>query len=362
MPIIFRTIARAILVLAGLCLATGHAGAQCVEGNCVDGHGRYQWPDGTTYQGQFKGGDFHGQGTYHWPDGKKYEGEFRANKRNGHGTYSWPNGSQYSGQWQDGSRHGRGTFTWTSGARYDGQWHQGQKRGLGVYTYPDGAREAGRWVAGEIIEPMDPDLVAGRLAEMAPPKPPSPPEPVVQPPATLPAPSSKEVRPETAAAGTGAMEATPSPVDTASKGPAAPTLPAPDEDAAGPAAMERPMAYDLAVRNIPLVRKGKPVQTETPLTPRGRFEPVGHCRLELAQADAGAWTVRFSVENLTHCRFSVDAWLRQKETYLRVVSWRNQDAVGPKETKTVETPVALPNPPMSSDLTLKVQGSALGCP
>ena len=51
-----------------------------------EGHGKYTYPHGDKYEGEWKNGEFHGQGTYTSPDGSKYEGEYK-NGEIWNGTY-----------------------------------------------------------------------------------------------------------------------------------------------------------------------------------------------------------------------------------------------------------------------------------
>ena len=39
-----------------------------------EGRGKYTYPHGDKYEGEWKNGEFHGQGTYTSPDGSKYVG------------------------------------------------------------------------------------------------------------------------------------------------------------------------------------------------------------------------------------------------------------------------------------------------
>ena len=48
-----------------------------------NGQGAETYPDGTTYVGEFKNGEFHGQGTHTDPDGTKYVGEWKDGKKVG---------------------------------------------------------------------------------------------------------------------------------------------------------------------------------------------------------------------------------------------------------------------------------------
>ena len=368
MPTKYRIIASLAAVVVWLFVATSPAGAECIQGDCSNGTGVYLWPDGSRYEGGFKDDKFQGQGTYQWADGKKYVGTFRNNKRNGHGTYSWPNGSQYTGEWKEGTRHGQGTFTWANGSRYEGEWHQGQKRGLGIYTYPDGERNAGRWEAGEIVETMDPEVVAiklaGPAAPLAPaPAPPDLPRPATDSPVMAQAPQPPHP-PVTAVA--------PASLETETKeerGPAVtvekPAQKRPEAISEDPVTPDLPTAFSLAIHKIPLVRKGKRVKSESlPLYPRGRSQPVGTCRVVVDSTGGNDNTgvVNLAIENRTGCHFAFDAFLRQNDTYLQLVSWSGEEAIGPKATKSLQEAVSLPKSLLSTDLTLKVQGVFQGCP
>ena len=35
-----------------------------VSGDCRNGHGKYRWADGKTYEGQWKDDKMHGRGTF----------------------------------------------------------------------------------------------------------------------------------------------------------------------------------------------------------------------------------------------------------------------------------------------------------
>ena len=49
----------------------------CAKGNCVNGQGLLVYPDGGSYEGQFKDGRFEGRGIKIFDDGGSYEGESR---------------------------------------------------------------------------------------------------------------------------------------------------------------------------------------------------------------------------------------------------------------------------------------------
>ena len=69
----------------------------------------------------------------------------------GEGKYVYPSGGVYVGQFKDGKKHGRGTYTYADGAVYEGEYQSDQKHGRGTYTYADGATEVGRYEAGKDV-------------------------------------------------------------------------------------------------------------------------------------------------------------------------------------------------------------------
>ena len=63
-----------------------------------------------------------------------------------HGRYAWPDGSVYEGEWRDGLMHGYGVMTWGTATRwpllsYEGQWRAGQPAGPGTYQFADGRQK-----------------------------------------------------------------------------------------------------------------------------------------------------------------------------------------------------------------------------
>ena len=53
----------------------------------------------------------HGHGKFTWPDGSSYEGDFSKDKICGLGILKWADGSQYIGNWLDNNMHGKGKFS-----------------------------------------------------------------------------------------------------------------------------------------------------------------------------------------------------------------------------------------------------------
>ena len=81
-----------IAILVFFYVSTTHA--ECIEGNCTNGQGIYNWPSGEKYVGEFKAQKRSGQGTYTWPNGQKYVGDFKDDKMNGKGTYNYSDGGK----------------------------------------------------------------------------------------------------------------------------------------------------------------------------------------------------------------------------------------------------------------------------
>lgn len=44
----------------------------------------------------------HGQGKYTWPNGLTYEGEYKEDKKNGFGKFTYANGDTFEGTFDNG--------------------------------------------------------------------------------------------------------------------------------------------------------------------------------------------------------------------------------------------------------------------
>ncbi|CAE7721251.1 rsph10b, partial [Symbiodinium pilosum] len=117
----------------------------------IQGHGKYIWPDGSSYQGNLLNGRRHGHGVFLAADGvTRYEGQWFNGKRQGQGklVYDRTGEAFYEGNWQDGCKHGYGRQIWPSKNTYEGQWEQGRMHGLGTMTWCDTGfleRYTGQW-------------------------------------------------------------------------------------------------------------------------------------------------------------------------------------------------------------------------
>ena len=56
-------------------------------------------------------GERNGHGKFTYATGGSYEGNFINNKQQGQGTYDYGNGAQYTGQWENDIRSGSGKQT-----------------------------------------------------------------------------------------------------------------------------------------------------------------------------------------------------------------------------------------------------------
>ena len=69
-----------LLVTAG---GVHFAAAECVQGDCRDGYGWWQWNNGDRYFGFFKKRRRHGLGAFHAESGSRYEGAWLNDTKDG---------------------------------------------------------------------------------------------------------------------------------------------------------------------------------------------------------------------------------------------------------------------------------------
>lgn len=112
--------------------------------------GPCKYPDGSTYEGQFKNGLRHGRGVLIWPDGSIYEGYWVDNYSCGKGRKILQNGDHYIGDWKDGRSDGFGAYHhFHSNIIYNGSWVCGKPTGLALETYSDGSQYEGEFLDGD---------------------------------------------------------------------------------------------------------------------------------------------------------------------------------------------------------------------
>jgi hypothetical protein len=89
-----------------------------------------------VYEGEFRYNAIEGHGKYQWTDGSHYEGEVKASLRDGVGTFIAPNDeAKYTGEWKDGLRHGKGRIEFAGGAVYEGDFFNGYKVRIILYIF-----------------------------------------------------------------------------------------------------------------------------------------------------------------------------------------------------------------------------------
>lgn len=111
------------------------------------------FPNGDTYEGDYKNGIREGKGRYTFVAGGWYKGDWANGVKHGEGTFRYPDKSKYIGEWKEGLKHGHGTYTYPNGDRYCGSWVNDKRHGPGTYLYAaDQTSFTGEWVNGECTD------------------------------------------------------------------------------------------------------------------------------------------------------------------------------------------------------------------
>ena len=114
------------------------------EGDFVNGRfegkGRYNYPNGRFFIGEYKKGLRNGKGIIYYPDGKvNFESNYVDDKREGEGKFVLEDGSYYIGNWENGLFNGKGKEYYPNGKlRYEGDYVDGKREGKGKYIWRDG--------------------------------------------------------------------------------------------------------------------------------------------------------------------------------------------------------------------------------
>lgn len=114
------------------------------------GSGKYNWSDGTVYEGDWEEGKITGKGKISWTSGANYVGELSAGYLHGFGTFTSPNGSFYRGSWRLNVQHGFGRKQYQNLDFYEGLWKEGMHEGSGSYFWCNGNMYIGSWKSGKI--------------------------------------------------------------------------------------------------------------------------------------------------------------------------------------------------------------------
>lgn len=161
----------------------------CLRGDCTQGSGRYAYPDGSSYRGEFQNQLPHGVGVFHYANGDRYEGEFSRGLRDGEGilirrdqrrlegywrageflsaeeplgcvrgdcreevsVFVYRGGDRYIGAFAQGQPNGRGQLLYANGNRYEGQFRDGEFHGQGSFFETSGRIFRGQWEAGTYL-------------------------------------------------------------------------------------------------------------------------------------------------------------------------------------------------------------------
>merc|ERR1719145_482590 len=86
----------------------------------------------------------HGQGKFTYPNGDWYSGQWIEGKASGEGTF-WTRQSTYVGTWDQDLKHGKGEERFEDGATYTGEFRMGYRQGLGTLVWPDGSTYEGQF-------------------------------------------------------------------------------------------------------------------------------------------------------------------------------------------------------------------------
>jgi hypothetical protein len=106
--------------------AQGWAYAGGLDERGQTGKGKFVFPDGSVYEGDFLRGLADGQGSYTAPNGESvYTGGFRAGLFEGRGIYMNPEGWRYEGGFSGGAFDGEGRITEKDGTTVSGTWEKG---------------------------------------------------------------------------------------------------------------------------------------------------------------------------------------------------------------------------------------------
>jgi hypothetical protein len=138
-----------------LCFVLNAGLAQCLSGDCQNGHSTYKFQNGALYEGEMAYGKIHGLGTLRFANGDVYIGYWKSNKREGEGILNGIDGLSYQGTFANNQLHGTARVYDTEGGYFEGLWDKGVNTTGGTYVYKDGRRQKGYWTATGFKEQKD---------------------------------------------------------------------------------------------------------------------------------------------------------------------------------------------------------------
>ena len=104
----------------------------------MEGRGILNYPDGSSYEGDFKNAKFEGKGILRCTSRYVYEGDFKDGKCEGEGTLTYANGNVYEGHFKDGKRGGKGIMHYVGGTIYEGDFQDDTFEGKGTLSHANG--------------------------------------------------------------------------------------------------------------------------------------------------------------------------------------------------------------------------------
>lgn len=130
--------------------------AQCLEGDCQSGFGKFRFQSGAIYEGQMSYGRLNGKGTLKYTNGDIYTGDWKMNKREGKGVLITSQGLKYHGPFINNQLHGKVRVYDKEGGYFEGQWLNGQPEGNGQYVDSDGKISNGKWTDKSFVTSSSP--------------------------------------------------------------------------------------------------------------------------------------------------------------------------------------------------------------
>ena len=107
---------------------------------------KFKYTSGSSYEGeQNEAGYLHGFGKFTWPDGSEYYGQWHENLMHGFGCITYSDGSYYRGHFVNNSFEGFGVRVWADGQEYQGWWYRNKKHGYGISTDINKQQIYGMW-------------------------------------------------------------------------------------------------------------------------------------------------------------------------------------------------------------------------